>query len=748
MRPRIPPLPCLPAVLLLLGTALLPACGDLGLTTGRLVGAMPPPTTLTAGAFTLEWSGGETSRSTLSIRRGAHVAWASLPGRAFAGAARGQARAHESRGSISIEDSLLERCPDQRVDTVAAHGDGVRISGSLRCERGAVEYTLDFTPGPDGLDFALALADGPYNRTYLTGASTADERFFGFGEQFTWFDLKGARVPIVVQEQGIGRGAFPITLGANLTAGAGGTETSSYAAVPHYLTSRLRSFFLTTTEYATFDLRAEDRVTVELFAPVMTGRLLAGDSPLELIESYTAHAGRMRRLPDWILSGAVVGVQGGTARVRDVRERLASAGVPVAAYWLQDWVGQRTTSFGKQLWWNWELDQDHYPGWDALRADLQQDGARVLTYVNPFLADVAEVKPNARRNLFQEARAQGHLVRTASGEPYLIPNTSFSAGLVDLSSAAAQAWLKGILRDEVLARGASGWMADFGEALPFDSVLASGEAATFHNEYPEVWAQVNREAIEEAGVGDDAVFFSRSGYTRSPGRSTLFWLGDQLVSWDEYDGIKSAVVGLLSGGLSGYSLNHSDIGGYTTINNPLQRYYRSAELLKRWAELAAFTVVFRTHEGNLPDRNQQVYSSDENLAHFARMARVYRAWDFYRRELVDEAALTGHPVARHLFLHYPEDPEVLRLRYEEFLVGTELLVAPVLDPGREQVRVYLPAGGWIHLWSGDAMGDEAAGSWQVVDAPLGQPAVFFRRGSSVGQQLRERLAAEGLLERG
>lgn len=69
-----------------------------------------------------------------------------------------------------------------------------------------------------------------------------------------------------------------------------------------------------------------------------------------------------------------------------------------------------------------------------------------------------------------------------------------------------------------------------------------GDPAAWHNRYPEEWARVAREAIEETGRADDIVFFDRSGFTRSPGYATLFWLGDQLRGWDEYSGIKTAVV--------------------------------------------------------------------------------------------------------------------------------------------------------------------------------------------------------------
>ena len=145
-------------------------------------------------------------------------------------------------------------------------------------------------------------------------------------------------------------------------------------------------------------------------------------------------------------------------------------------------------------------------------------------------------------------------------------------------------------------------MADFGEALPFDSVLFDGaRAATWHNHYTEKWAAINRQAINEAGRGNDIVFFNRSGYSQSPEYSTLFWLGDQLQTWDEYDGIKTAVVGMLSGGVSGFSLLHSDTGGYNAFalklgNREVPVIARSKELLMRWEELSAFTCVLRTHE--------------------------------------------------------------------------------------------------------------------------------------------------------
>ena len=265
-------------------------------------------------------------------------------------------------------------------------------------------------------------------------------------------------------------------------------------------------------------------------------------------------------------------------------------------------------------------------------------------------------------------------------------------------------------------------MADYGEYLPYDAVLASGEpASTYHNAFPEAWARLNRRVSDAAAT--PTAFFSRSASLRSPGVSTLFWQGDQLPSWDVHDGLTSVVVSLLGSGFSGMALQHSDTGGFTTVDEYGERFFRSAELLRRWTELSAFTTVMRTHEGSQPDKNVQVYTNADTLAHFARFSTVFARLAAYRLTLIDEATTLGYPVVRHLALHYEDDPAVFTLD-RQFLFGARVLVAPVLAADATTVDAYLPKGDWIHVWSHNVT-HSLQGVWlSDFPAPLGQPAVW------------------------
>lgn len=562
------------------------------------------------------------------------------------------------------------------------------------------------------LELRFSCANADINRFWLKMQGSAGEGIYGCGEQYTYFNLKGKNVPIFVQEQGVGRGRDLITFLANMKADAGGAWYTTYFNQPTFISSEKYFCHSDETAYAEFDFTGKDYHILHFRH--IPENIIVGTAPSlpKLVEQLSALLGRQQPLPHWVYGGAILGMQGGTEVVDAKLKNAISAGAKIAAVWAQDWEGIRMTSFGKRLFWNWQWNKELYPNLDEKIKEYRERGIRFLGYINPYLATDAP--------LFREAADRGFLVLRADGSTYTEDFGEFFAGMVDFTNPAAHAWYKGVIKQEMLALGLSGWMADFGEALPPDAILFSKEnAERYHNLYPAMWAKANFEAVREAKKEKEIFYFMRAGFTGSSRYAASIWAGDQLVNWSFDDGLATVIPAALSLGMCGIGYHHSDIGGYTTVG----WIRRSKELFMRWTEQAAFTQTMRTHEGNRPNSNWQFDSDAQTLAHFARFSRIFAALRDYHIHLSNEYQKTGLPPIRPIFLHY-DDAKFLQVQYE-YLYGRDLLVAPVLRKGRRRWKVTLPNDVWIHLWSGKAY---PAGT-HTVDAPIGYPPVFYRSGS-------------------
>ncbi|KAI9495853.1 glycosyl hydrolases family 31-domain-containing protein [Zychaea mexicana] len=632
-------------------------------------------------------------------------------------------------------------------DTVIIYGGlGTRIAPPTHLSYEFIIKELS----PHQLQFTARITerDSPmanYRRLFLTYESRKEEDFYGFGEQFVYSSLKGHKVPVLIRERGHGCGgpqtsSFFSSAKSFVEGYFSGDDghCASYVSVPQYVTSDKRCLCLETSEYASFDLCEPDRVTIRVNNSIdndLVGRIIDGDSMLDLITEYTSYAGRMQPLPDWINKGVVACIQGGSAKVRQIVAQMEQHQTPVAAVLVPDWCGQRlqpltSTVALKRLWWHWEHDEQLYPDWQNLVEELRRDrNIGVMSYVNPLLVP----KQGAKRDLFAEATQNGYFVKISSKKE-MIQSGGLEAGLLDLTNPEAVAWFKQVVKQQFWDVGVSGMMVDMGENLPCSiegvTLHSQQPSSAYHNRYAESWARLYQESIEESDLDHQPVCFLRSGYTRSPQHLQLLWSGDHNVTWDQTDGLKSAVTGMLSGGFSGFSLNHSDVGGFTTIEGllPGASMSRNRDLLYRWMELAAFTAVYRTQEGILPEKNAQFYQDEETYAHFAHTAQLYAALAPYRKQYIQEAYEKGWPLMRHLVLYYPDDPTVRQIVHSQYLLGPHLMIAPTVSPSASFVKVYFPHENsgisWRHIWTGKYF--EADGSYKVVDTPLGQPAAFVK----------------------
>lgn len=354
-----------------------------------------------------------------------------------------------------------------------------------------------------------------------------------------------------------------------------------------------------------------------------------------------------------------------------------------------------------------------YPGLPEKIKEYEKKGIRLLGYINPYLLEGT--------SLYNEGKEKGYFAVREDGSDYLVDFGEFYCGVVDFTNPEAYEWFKENIKRDMIQFGLSGWMADFGEYLPTDLKLYSGaDPMIEHNNWPARWAKCNYDALKESGKLGEIVYFMRAGGTGSQKYCTLLWAGDQSVDFSIHDGLASVIVGALSAGISGCGLHHSDIGGYTSLFDNC----RTREVFERWAEMAAFTPVMRTHEGNRPETNFQYYESKETMALLARMTDIHIALKPYLMDAVKENSESGLPVQRPLFVHYESDPKTYDIQ-TEYLLGRDLLVAPVYLSGKEEWEVYLPDDAWIHLWTGKEYGKGS----HVAETKMGFPAVFYRKES-------------------
>lgn len=577
-----------------------------------------------------------------------------------------------------------------------------------------------------------------------------------------------------------------------------GTEFTTSFPMPYFMTvssEKVRGFLLNNQEFVKFHFDEDDFIKIEMWyeygTSVMSGHLFKtktnSDNEIkDIITELTSVTGRMKPVVDYMNEGAVMRMHGGSQKIYDRIEAVQNAGVNLSAVWIEDWAGELETWLGSilmlnRLLWNWNPNRNLYPDWEDFVSTLNDQGIKVLIYFNPYFVNMNNIPQEAQDGVcldnYQEKVQRcdpecidcgntgtnydilhydqisqldsNAFLHYEDGELYEVEYGGFYASLLDLTNPDVWNYMKDLMKEQV-DLGVAGWMADFGEGLPIKNnqktespveIYSGANALLYHNQYAKDWAQLNLEVIEETSSNNtetNVTFFSRSGYTGSQSIVPMFWLGDQYPTWDRKDGLKTVMNGYLASALSGTPIVHSDIGGFTAI---VRVFARSEQLLIRWIELEAFTApAFRTHESNsrLWCSTLQVDSNDNLLQMFAKFSQVYAILAPYRTTLMEEAYETGVPLVRPLFMEFPNDEKTHCSTFDlQFMLGSEFLVAPVLDNFKKKQDVYFPStttltDNWVHLFTGETY-NGVAGQVVTVDADLGTPPVFYMEGSSIGE---------------
>jgi alpha-glucosidase len=543
---------------------------------------------------------------------------------------------------------------------------------------------------------SIGFVDG---RPRLVTRRRPGERFFACGERTSGLEKTGSH---------------QVFWNIDPPAGHTASFNNLYTSIPFVLSlseGRSHGLLFDSTGRVEIDLAKADpaRVVYEAAGGDLVFYVVAGPSPREVLDRYTALTGRTPMPPVWALGNQQSRWSYMSAdELRAIAAEFRARSIPCDVLYLDiDYMdGYRVFTW----------DAERFPDPAGLIAELGEQGFRVVTIVDPG------VKVDMSYPLYTEGRERGYFCLTHDGAEY---NNDVWPGLCafpDFTDPAVRSWW-GARHAGLLDAGVAGVWCDMNEpalfvprqsTMPGDVVHPGGGRprwhAEVHNAYGSHMAAATREGLERLRPERRPFVVSRAGYAGLQ-RHALQWTGDNSSWWEH---LWMGMPQLQNLGLSGVAWCGVDIGGFFGDCD--------GELLARWTEFGAFQPFCRNHSA-LGTVAQEPWAFGEPWESVCRdMLRLRMRLVPYLYTLFEECHRTGAPVLRPLLFEYPDDP-VTYSADDQFLVGDALLVAPITRPGIEHRHVYLPAGTWCHWWTGERFKGPAH---ILAHAPLGRPALFAR----------------------
>lgn len=409
--------------------------------------------------------------------------------------------------------------------------------------------------------------------------------------------------------------------------------------------------------------------------------------PAELLQRYTELTGRAGLPPLWSL-GYHQSRWGypSAAEIRAVVAGFKEHNLPLSAVSMDiDYMhGYRVFT----------VDPQRFPDLPGLASELAEQGIHLVTIIDPG------VKVDPRYTVYQTGVEKGCFCREPDGQ--LARGVVWPGWAVfpDFTDPQVRLWWGEHYRI-LLEAGIHGIWHDMNEPPSFSAWgeprlslrirhALEGRGGTHHEAHNLYGLLMNRagwEAQRRLRPDRRPFLLSRSGWAGQQ-RYAWNWTADTEASWD---GLRMTIGTVLSTGLSGQPYNGPDIGGFS--GNP------DGELYLRWFQLAAFLPFFRTHSATGTQRREPwVYGEP-----FTSIVRSFLQLRLrllpYLYTLAWQASQSGAPLVRPLFWLEPDNP-ALWVVDDAFLLGENLLVAPVTQSGQKERSVILPPGEWVDFWDG------------------------------------------------
>lgn len=507
---------------------------------------------------------------------------------------------------------------------------------------------------------------------------TADEMIFGCGESATGLNKAGQKVNLFVTDPQ-------------------GSETDQmYKPIPFFMSNRGYGMFMHTSAPVTCDFGA---------TYIGLNKMFMGDEnldlfvffgePKDILDEYTDLVGKPGMPPLWSFGTWM-------SRITYFSEK---EGYDVAANIRKnkypcDVIHFDTGWFDVDWQCDYKFSENRFQNPQQMLKDLRSQGFHVCLWQLPYFTP--------KNRYFSELIEKDMYVKNGNGElPY-------EDVVLDFSNPETVKWYQDKLAG-LLNIGVSAIKVDFGEAAPLNGIYASGKSGWYeHNLYPVRYDMAVSEITKK--LHNENIMWARAAWAGSQ-RYPLHWGGDAATT---NTGLLGTLRAGLSFGLSGFSFWSHDMGGFVKST--------PEDLYCRWIPFGFLTSHTRAH--GAPPTEPWLYDSKRVQDVFRKSAEMkYRLMPYVYAQ-ARECTEKGLPMLRALFVEFPDDPGAWKVD-DEYLFGSQILVAPLLESGMTGRTVYLPEGKWIDYQTEKVY----EGGWHRIEAGS-LPIIMLVRDGSVLPHLK------------
>lgn len=493
-----------------------------------------------------------------------------------------------------------------------------------------------------------------------------------------------------------------------------------YKTIPFYVALKEEAtygIFFDNSFRSYFDMGKEmgDRIFFGAIGGQIQYYFIPGENIKEVVKNYTALTGRMEMPPLWSLGYQQCRFSYfSQEEVRELVKTFEEKDIPLDVVYLDiDYMdGFRVMTFKT-------------PNFDdaaGLISDLKEKGIRTITIIDPG------VKVDEEYDVFKRGKEGNHFTKKLDGEMFIGAVWPGDSAFPDFSNNDCREWWKSELKKFISEHGMDGIWNDMNEPCVFnndhktmlETCLHNSdngviEHKEFHNRYGFEMSRCSKEAQEELHPNERGFSMTRATYAGGQRYSSV-WTGDNMSLWSQ---MRMSISMNANLGISGFSFVGNDVSGFGLDS--------SEELFIRWMEMGPFIPIFRNHS-NMYTRRQEPWAFGPRAEKIAKKSIELRYELLpYIYDLYYISHKEGLPIFRPMIMEYEKDMNLLNMR-EQFMLGENMIVAPVLYEGERSKTVYLPKGSWFNYFTMEKL---QGGKWYKLPCELDEILVFVKEGAII-----------------